>query len=364
MNSGQSEPRPYFGGLDAIRTYAFFIVFISHVYFSFFTVTEWGTRWFAHGEVGVHMFFVLSAFLITYLSLSEYSKTGSFSVLHFFKKRILRIWPLYFFVLFLSYAWYWLRDSHESLGCLTQFLYFFGNACIIQGSPQIVGSSTVAPMWSVSVEQQFYVLFPLALLASINLSKKIGKKIAMYMMHTLLSVVFVYALYIRYRYSEHWNYISYAVVTSLPAFIIGIYLAYGVHIRSYVIEHVKTYSNTYNVSALVVFFSFLYVKFQGTIGVSLYIVPIIYATCIWIIIGTKGTEEKEKNSLTLYTKIVRYLGKISYGLYAYHMFAIVIFQHLFNRSSPWSLSFGTLVLTICFAHISFKYIESWFLKFK
>lgn len=366
MNSAQRETRPYFGGLDAIRTYAFLIVFVSHGYFSFFTVTDLGTRWFAHGEVGVQMFFVLSAFLITYLSLSEYAKTKSFSLLHFFKKRILRIWPLYVLVLSISYVWYTLAQTAEPLGCLTQFLYFFGNACMIQGSPHIIEASAVAPMWSVSVEQQFYVVFPLAFLGCIYLYKKIGKPRVVYTVHAILVTLFMWALYVRYLYAYDWNYISYAVLTSLPAFIGGIYLAYGVHRKSPYIQHIRAHAGAYSVSAFVLFFSFMYIKFQGAIGVSLYVLPIIYTTCIWIIVATReqSSENKDSENISLYTKTVQYLGKISYGLYAYHMFAIVLSQYVFAETSSWFEGFAALVFTVCFAHVSFVYFESWFLKFK
>ncbi len=359
------QKKPYFGGLDSIRTYAFFAVFVSHAYFSFFAITPWGTRWFAHGEVGVQIFFVLSAFLITYLSLSEYTKTGSFSILHFFKKRILRIWPVYALVLFISYAWYLMSGTQDSVGCLTRFVYFFGNTCMISGLPNIPGSATVAPMWSVSVEQQFYVVFPLVLLLCISFFRNIGKRITMYGVHIVLATIFIFGLYMRYLYAQDWNYISYSVVTSLPAFISGLYLAYGVYVKLPVIEHIRRYSTIYSISGAISFLSFLYVKFTGSIGVSLYIIPIIYTTCIWIILAT--SEQKEKDTSVLsggYAHSVQYLGKISYGLYAYHMFAIVFMQYLFERTQPVFSSISALTLTIILAHISYTYFESWFLKFK
>jgi len=350
--------RPYFAGLDNIRTYAFLAVFVSHAYFSFFTVTPWGTRWFGHGEVGVQMFFVLSAFLITYLSLSEYAKTGTFSVLHFFKKRILRIWPVYFLVLFISYIWYLFRaDVTDILGCTTQFAYFFGNNCMVQGIPNIIGSATVGPMWSVSVEQQFYIVFPLALMGCIYFFKNIRKHITPWLIHITLAFIFVYALCVRFFYAENWNYITYTVVTSLPAFITGLYLAYGVHKKSYVIDHIRAHQHIYSITACISFFSFLYIKFLGTLGVSLYILPIIYTTCIWIVLATGNTEKKEQTR-------IQYLGKISYGLYAYHMFAIVCMQYFFERTQPIFSSILALSMTIILAHISYKYFESWFLNFK
>lgn len=358
MTSIEPEKRLYFGALDTLRTCAFFIVFISHAYFSFFQETDLLTRRIAHGETGVYMFFVLSAFLITYLSLSEYKRTGSFSVLNFFKKRILRIWPVYFLVVSISYLWY-LIASKDSIGCMIDFLYFFGNACMLQGLPDIYGSSIIGPLWSVAVEQQFYIVFPIALLLYI-LYKKHTQTIT-YALHAGLVSVFLYALYIRYMHAYDWKYVSYSTIVTLPAFIGGVYLAYAAHKNISCIQHVQAYRKIYSLSAYGALLGSLYVKFQNALGISLYIVPIIYATVIFIILAMRKREESE---LSHTQKVLRYLGKISYGLYAYHMIAIVLVQNFLPEAVSFSGSILSLVVTIGFAHISYKYFESWFLKFK
>lgn len=358
MSHTEPEKRLYFGALDTLRTCAFFIVFISHAYFSFFQETELLTQRIAHGEIGVYIFFVLSAFLITYLSLSEYKRTGSFSILHFFKKRILRIWPVYFLVVGMSYVWN-MYASQQSLGCMIDFVYFLGNHCMIHGLPDVYGASIIGPLWSVSVEQQFYVVFPLALLVYVVCKKY--RHIIRYAIHAGLISLFVNALYARYIYADDWGYISYSVIPALPAFIGGMYLAYGVYKKFSFIEHVHAYRNIYVLSAYGALFLSLYIKFQDAIGVSLYVIPIIYATIIFIIFAI---QKREESPSTYVQKTLRYLGKISYGLYAYHMIAIVLVQQIIPQAVSFSGSIYALIITICFAHISYKYFESWFLKFK
>lgn len=352
-----SEKKIYFGPLDTLRACAFFIVFISHAYLSFFSVSDTATRYLAHGEVGVQIFFVLSAFLITYLSLSEYKKTGSFSIVHFFKKRILRIWPVYFLVLGVSYIWHALSASAESIGCTYKFLYFLGNTCMIEGIPNTVGSQTVGPLWSVSVEQQFYIIFPIALLAYIFLVKKIRPYILKSIVHVMFAGIFIYALYVRYIYAHLWEYISYSAFASLPAFIVGVYLAYAVYKRFSIVTHIQNNSEPYMVTAVVAFVSAFFIKFTGAVGVSLYILPIIYATVIFILLAIA-----EKVKVT--NIITEHLGKISYGLYAYHMFAIVFLQYVFERTQPVFSSISSLVVTVILAQFSYTYIERFFLKFK
>lgn len=364
MSLLENQKKPYFGPLDTLRTYAFLIVFISHAYFNFFNITYQNTRWFAHGEIGVQMFFVLSAFLITYLSLSEYKKTGGFSVVHFFKKRILRIWPVYFLVIGISYVWHMISAAEESIGCMYKFLYFLGNTCMIDGLPNTVGSGPVGPLWSISVEQQFYVFFPIALVFYILLSKKRYSNLGKYFIHTLLILIFVYSLFIRYIEHDNWNYISYSMISSIPAFVSGMYLAYGLHKKSSILRHIQSYVYFYGFSAFIVFFSFLKIKFMGALGVSLYILPIIYSTCIWIILSTKERESVLIENQSFYTKITRYSGKISYGMYAYHTFAIILVSNMFERNFSFLESVFSLILTILMAQISYVYIEKFFLKFK
>lgn len=351
------EKKLYFGGLDSLRAYAFFIVFISHAYFSFFLTTEHRTKLFAHGEVGVHMFFILSAFLITYLSLREYARSGRFSIIHFFKKRIVRIWPLYFLVLGASYLWHILRASEQTLGCASQFVYFLGNVCVVNGVPNSVGSTTLIPMWSISVEQQFYTIFPFALLTVFVFLKKIQKIYIKYIVFALLFALLLMSLYLRFTHANDWEYISYSSLTVLPGFICGALLAYAVYKKTSLVKHVKSYPKVYAVSALISFIAIFYVKFMDSIGVSLYILPIVYTTSIYIILATGNTHEYKKT-------VSQYLGKISYGLYAYHMFAIVYLQYLAFQISPLSESLLALGITIGLAHISYRYFESWFLKFK
>jgi peptidoglycan/LPS O-acetylase OafA/YrhL len=184
------------------------------------------------------------------------------------------------------------------------------------------------------------------------------------MIHIVLISIYLFALVIRYVQFEDWNYISYATISSLPAFISGMYLAYGMHKQLSILEHIRKYRFTYTCSAIVSFFSFLYIKFIGAFGISVYILPVIYTSCIWIILSTQKKGDVPEKISSHYTRTVEHLGKISYGLYAYHIFAIVIVQNVLERSLPVTESLLALGLTICIAQLSYSYFESVFLKFK
>ncbi len=365
MITQSTERKSYFTGLDNLRACAFMLVFFSHMYFNFFPANEVYRKIFAHGEIGVQIFFVLSAFLIMYLSLREFSKTGAFSVLHFFKKRILRIWPVYFLVVGASYLIYVLSNTTELMGCIHMFSYFLGNVCMIQDFPHVAGALTISPMWSVSVEQQFYTVFPIVFLLGILVLQKfqkINKALLHIVVFAAAAALIAYALYVRYLHSDNWRYIDYSLASSLPSLISGLCLAYFMHKRVRIIDHMRTYTKAYAIFGLLIFAYGIVLKNTYPWGALLYVIPIICSVLIYIVLATK-----EKVGQTGKRSIVGYMGLISYGLYAYHMFAVVLVQKFLfpaYSNNPLLASVLTLIITICIAHASFKYMESWFLKFK
>ena len=117
--------------------------------------------------MGVSVFFVLSGFLITYLILDEVRKNGSLSLAHFYLRRVLRIWPLYFGLLIFSYfillpllARYSHIDSKSIMEHSKYYFLFVSNLDSILGN----GMGSYVPIgitWSVAVEEQFYLVWPL-----------------------------------------------------------------------------------------------------------------------------------------------------------------------------------------------------------
>jgi peptidoglycan/LPS O-acetylase OafA/YrhL len=149
--------------LDALRFLAFLCVFMFHrmdyvptdpirdrVLYSIGNV----------GPFGVSVFFLLSAFLITELLLRERQRSGRIHIKAFYLRRLLRIWPLYFaafFGLALLNRFVPGVGSSDPLGWLA-FTFFAGNWYILRHG-WIAGA--VDPLWSISVEEQFYVAIPL-----------------------------------------------------------------------------------------------------------------------------------------------------------------------------------------------------------
>jgi peptidoglycan/LPS O-acetylase OafA/YrhL len=174
-----SFSKKYFENLDALRVFLALAVFGSH---SMLGVTlnsvinqdfiQRIIKVITSGSLGVSFFFVLSGFLITYLMLEEKAKKQSFNIKNFYIRRILRIWPLYFAVVLFGFFVYPFIKTQigyvdQNPYSLIHQLLFISNFDNIRVHEQ--GLVGVAPMmigitWSVSIEEQFYLVWPILFL--------------------------------------------------------------------------------------------------------------------------------------------------------------------------------------------------------
>lgn len=122
------------------------------------------------GFVGVDVFFVISGYLITSLLLNDFA-SNRFSILHFYERRARRILPALFAVLLicipLAYLWLLPEPAMEFAKSLISALLFFSNIFFARHSGYFDAASTLRPLihtWSLAVEEQYYLLFPWALL--------------------------------------------------------------------------------------------------------------------------------------------------------------------------------------------------------
>jgi peptidoglycan/LPS O-acetylase OafA/YrhL len=147
--------RYYRPELDALRFFAFASVFFDHLTF---IQARWIRPFVEAGAFGMCMFFMLSAYLIITILLREKETAGTVNLRAFAIRRVLRIWPLYFFVLFGCYILgRYLHGSATVSGhAVLAFSFLVGNLYILHtGWLGPVGS-----LWSLSVEEQFYLAVP------------------------------------------------------------------------------------------------------------------------------------------------------------------------------------------------------------
>jgi len=139
-------------GLDGFRMIAVMAVVLAHsgVATDIFTAR--------HGVAG---FFVLSGFLITWLLLKEYEKTGTVSFRDFYMRRSLRIFPAYYAFLVASISWDLFRGNDDIHSAILPGLFYFMN---YHNALEGHSTSSLAHLWSLAIEEQFYLLWPLLFL--------------------------------------------------------------------------------------------------------------------------------------------------------------------------------------------------------
>src|ERR1700677_3780563 len=148
----------YRPGLDILRALAFFLVFIAHGLVSHLDKqTQIGGIGRA-GEFGVCIFFFLSSYLITELLLREKRDTGTILIPAFYVRRILRIWPLYFAMIAASCLYGLFVPAHAVSIAWTISLLLLVTNWYTAGHGYPPGF--LFPLWSISLEEQFYLLWP------------------------------------------------------------------------------------------------------------------------------------------------------------------------------------------------------------
>lgn len=351
----------YEPALDTLRFFAFLSVFLFHSayhpsqYFSQRGIpqqlAEGISGFIGSGSHGVDLFFVLSAYLITELLLREKEKMGSLDVKSFYLRRILRIWPLYyFFVPLAAFVPYLNPQGAFSLKYVIPFLLLAGNWSTIVFGPT---GSVAEPLWSVSVEEQFYLAWP-------PLVAKLSRHGIVMACAIMIIAANVARFTLLSRHSTGWQ-IWANTFTHLDAMAGGILLAillqgktprFGLWIRMSLI--------TFGIMGIASSGYFDEVH-PGVTRISIlggY--PVLALSCTGIVLAFIG--------MPLRTRWLQYLGKISYGLYVYHLTCIRFTDQLLSmRWGILGIAIRTcfaLGLTILVSAISYRFLETPFLKLK
>ena len=336
--------------LNGLRAISIFIVIFSHVNIVNFSGTLAHNTRFLDGQFGVTVFFIISGFLITTLLMSEEERTGMISLQNFYLKRIIRIFPVYFILL----AVYGLLQSlgilhFTTVSWLTSLTYtknFHWNSDWETGH-----------LWSLSIEEQFYLFWPLIFIYW----KKYRTKFAFFIV--VLSPVFR----ILGTRHQHLGFDQFSIFQRCDAIMWGcIFAMYHKDILSY-IQRVTVNKKWMSVLPFVFLASidtFVQVNYLYNLHLGFLIVPIGNITgtlgCIAIatiiIISIHCKDNLWFNFLN--TRLLNYIGTLSYSLYIWQQ---VFFSHKLGMFSSIPLN---LLMIFIVANCSYYFIEKPFLKMK
>jgi len=353
----------YFENLDGLRFIAFVGIFLTHGIFTFDKTVESST--FFHvlktvirpSEFGVPFFFCLSGFLITYLLLTEIKKNERINIGNFYMRRILRIWPLYLavvvfgFFIFPYLRSFFIHEPYTEVASLWKYLCFMSNYDqMAVGRPFGAGLGVT---WSLSVEEQFYLAWPLLLTI-------VPRK------YFIQLCLFLFVLgYVLIDFFE-LNYIH--IMGSMVDLSIGACIAVISFDKNKVYNFLSTLNKATITLIYILGFTHLYtytlLGFGHRIFISFFMVFVIFEQCF------------AENSVFKMGKLQRisYLGTLTYGFYLLHTisnFIIYNILKLFRNKIDMPI-FSDLVLQpiLCFAltiaagYLSYKYFEKPFLNLK
>ncbi|MFN8166888.1 MAG: acyltransferase [Bacteroidia bacterium] len=357
----------YFPNLNGLRFIAAFLVLVHHnerIRLRFAWTNHWDNPFIIIiGKLGVILFFVLSGFLITYILLREEKESGTISVKDFYLRRILRIWPLYYLVVLaglfvlpylspLSYGNDFSMLFANYGSNITLFIFFLPNLAYVLNS----SIPFISQAWSVGVEEQFYLQWPL-------LMKSVKRKLPL-----LLGIIFSYNIlrFALFAFSKNrpeatglkalWHFIE---LFNIDCMAIGGLAALFYYRNTTAILNLVYHRATQIITVLLLF---LLIGFGIRIPYFHYQ---FYSILFAILILNLATNKKSVFSLE--NPALNYLGKISYGIYMYHPLTLyVVCRFLFERnlSNPFIELFAGTVFTVLISAISYEFFEKFFLKKK
>lgn len=350
----------YIRQLDSIRAIAVLLVIISH-----WISKDYFINWFPNGLLGVDLFFILSGFLITRILLDsrlkmESTQSDKFKVvLNFYGRRILRIFPIYYLTIFCLLIFHKFLDTRINNG----FIYFMTYTTNYYFFKIKDWDKITSHMWSLSVEEQFYIIWPFIIL--FLRWKYIQRAIIFFIICGVLSQFI-------FRATQFGDILA---ISCFDAFGMGALLAWQVTFNP---VPMKRFYKIVSVAGL---FAIILLSFIAT-DRSYYFMLGRFAIRIlglWVISHVLYREERINHSRWhfLNNPLLIRLGKISYGVYLYHLIIPTLLLKISESYLPFLMPLyrpgriylGMLLMLqflilIGLSALSWRFLEKPFLRLK
>jgi peptidoglycan/LPS O-acetylase OafA/YrhL len=367
--------RFYLPQLDGLRFIAFMLVFWYHqppalMQFPVIAVRTLLVRVNMFGWMGVDLFFCLSAFLITSLLLRELGATGDISLRKFYIRRSLRIWPLYFLMLLLIFLVFPMfgflspRPGSAEYGALVRqqlfpCMIFLGNFSYAYFPASL--AYLLAPLWSISVEEQFYLVWPVLIPRLARAGHHVfGSVLAGLLLVSVLTRIYIVINFI--PYPMLWV----NTLARLDPLLLGTAVA---------VLYMRGRPVIPAIWALIIAAAVLLTAVMfPQIGASPHSIWQLSAVALGFAAMVVAVVNGRVSQVLLGNAPMRWAGKLSYGFYVFHRIGMAVADRWHNITAPsGTLRFAiqasahmglALLATICISAISYYAFERWFLIMK
>lgn len=321
----QSNTRLY--GLDHLRALAITLVFVYH-YGRLFASPQWLTYIGKFGWTGVDLFFVLSGYLIASQLFKEENRDGSISLRKFYLKRLFRILPPYLVVLAVYFLLPLFRER-EALAPLWKYLTFTQNIGL-----DLRYQGTFSHAWSLCIEEQFYLMLPLVILALAAL--KLFRKAWLLLLCLFLGGFVVRALcwtelvapYEDNIWINWYKWIYYPTYTRLDGLLTGISIAALFQFKPALAKRLQRYGNLLLVTGVLLLAAAYFVcARENTFAASVFGFPLVsigYGFMVLAALCPSGILHNWSSQVT--TRI----AMLSYSIYLTHKIVIHLTQQYFS----------------------------------
>jgi len=343
----------HFGSLNGLRFICIFAVLWHHA--PVWTAISDAPQILKSGFLGVDFFFVLSGFLITTLLLREEERDGTFSLKGFYWRRSLRILPVYFLIVTALAIYFIGIKGQTELLELLPFYYLFLSNFLATDIPML------APTWSLSVEEQYYLVWPLLLLVTPR----------RYILHVLIGLIALNLVAVSGVLRvigivpiEIGPLVIKMFTATYAPILIGSGLAIVLHNRSG-FDRLRQIVG-YKAAAPITFALVLIVIHFRPADVTGWPNLLIHTAMALCLASLVIREDHAMTRVLNFRPIVR-VGEISYGVYLYHLIGLHIARvglAKIGLEGDWTVFLVYTVISLLISEVSFRYYEQPFLALR
>ena len=319
--------------LDGLRAIAVLLVVVAHS----------GLGHFVPGGTGVTIFFVLSGFVITRIALREYVSLGTFNVFHFYLKRGLKILPPLAAIVLIPTLIYAQFSYVEWEHVLAQFAFSF-NWVYMSGAAHVLPGSGV--VWSLSIEEQFYIAFAVLWLVLIKFKSPTKSMMAVAFSIAIFSAASRFVLALD---PENQHRIYYGTDTRIEAIALGVAGALLISTIEIRLQHVQkstfVIDLTLALSAALMVASLTFREpwFRDTLRYSIQ----AWVALVWVALLASSLDSRLLNA---FRKILSVRGLVAIGLASYSIYLVHLI--LIDMSYPMASSWPIWIQVVFFSSIS------------